>query len=122
MTTRITGAFAPNRNRTVASREIGGGAVLLDGATGTLLELNPFASIVWSCLDGATSIDELVTDLSREFRASPTRVRRDVVHLVHELHTSGLLDDGGRRSRSVPMLKQSLDRRTALFLAEPPSP
>lgn len=85
------GSVVPVRPAGVASAELDGEAVLLDGDTGSVHLLDPMATIVWACFDGATAIDELVGDLSDAFGADVAQVRRDVVDLARDLGERGLL-------------------------------
>ena len=80
---------------TVLSVELDGERVLYDTATGRLHQLDPVGSVVWSCLDGATDLDELSADLSEAFGAERSRVRSDVEALVRQLAAEGLVDTGG---------------------------
>ncbi len=87
------GGWAPARNQAVASVEVDGEAVLVDVDTWSLHVLDPIASVVYGCLDGSATIDELIGDLADEFRADPGRVRSDVFDLIADLERRGLLED-----------------------------
>jgi len=75
----------------VASVEIDGEVVLLDGSSGVLRNLDPLGGIVWSCFDSSGTIDEIVADLCAEFDADRDAVRNDVLELARALGRDGLL-------------------------------
>ena len=85
---------------TVVSVELDGDRVLYDTATGQLHQLDAVGSIVWSCFDGTTDIDELSADLSEAFGADRARVRSDIETLVRQLAAENLVDIGQSEPRS----------------------
>ena len=89
---QIDGSFVPVRRGSVASVEIGGEGVLLDQITIKVHLLDPIANVVWSCMDGSGTIDELAADLSDAFGVSLEQVRRDILVLATELGRRGLLE------------------------------
>lgn len=96
--TRLSVATTPCRQWSVAATEIDGHAVLLDDSTGSRLVLDQLASLVWSLLDGRSTLGELVEDLSEAYEASSARVREDVFALVQRLASDGFvhLERAGR--------------------------
>lgn len=84
-------AFVPARREGISEVEIDGELVLLDTATGAMHVLNPVAAAVWSELDGARSVEEIVAVLSDAAGAGIGQVREDVARLVDQLGRSGLL-------------------------------
>lgn len=88
----IDGSFVPAGRVTVASVEIDGEVVLLDGRSGVLRNLDPLGGIVWSCFDASGTIDEIVTDLCAEFGADRDAVHSDVLGLARALGRDGLLE------------------------------
>lgn len=89
------GPLVPAVKPTVLSVELDGERVLYDTATGRLHQLDAVGSIVWSCFDGASDLDDLSTDLSEAFGVDRARVRSDVEALVRQLAAEGLVDTGG---------------------------
>ncbi len=87
----IDGSFVPVGSRSVASVEVDGEVVLLDGSTGKLRNLDPVGGVVWGCLDAPGTIDEIVSDLCAEFGADHDTVRNDVLELMRALGRDGLL-------------------------------
>ena len=125
----IDGSFVPVGRDTVASVEVDGEVVLLDGSTGTLRNLDPVGGVVWSCLDAPGTIDEIVSDLCSEFGADRDTVRADVIELMRTLGREGLLrgvsadepgkghqDHGHAASRATESVAEEPQ-----FLEEPPS-
>ncbi len=48
-------------------------------------------ALVWDRIDGKTSLDDLISDLSTEFETDAARVRSDVDDFVSALDAAGLL-------------------------------
>jgi len=87
-------AFVPLPAAGVASVELDGEIVVsapLDATLGATHWLDPVASLVWRCFDGAASLHEIVDDLARELRADREIVGRDVLELTRTLARVGLL-------------------------------
>jgi hypothetical protein len=88
----IPGSFVPMSRASIASVEVDGEAVIVDGLTGAVHHLDALGTLIWACLDGSASIDELVVRLSGAFAATPERVRQDVSEFVRRLGVSDLLE------------------------------
>ena len=67
--------------------------VLVHRMTGTSADLDVSGSLVWTCLDGTSSISEIVADLAAVFAAPLDRVEDDVMTLVRDLGDAGFLED-----------------------------
>ena len=80
----IDGAFVPRRS-CIASIVVDGETVLAGGPGRAFYRLDPVASLVWSCLDGSGSAEEIARDLAAEFGAPPAAVAGDVVGLTRTL-------------------------------------
>lgn len=111
------GGWAPARRGSVAGAHVDGEAVLVDVDSWSLHVLDPVASVVWACLDGATTLDQLVDDLSDVFAAEPDQVRTDVFGLAVHLDERDLLEaeapagtDDGERAPAPPAEPRSQDR------------
>ncbi len=128
----IDGSFVPVGSQSVASVDIDGEVVLLDGSTGTLRNLDPVGGVVWGCLDAPGTIDEIVSDLCAEFGADRDTVRNDVLELMRALGREGLLQgvsaaghhaghDG--HGHAAPAGPSPFEREAGepRFLEEPPS-
>lgn len=86
----IDGRFMPRPRDGVASVVLDGNTVILDGQGRTYM-LNPTGSVIWICLDGSATIDDVATDVADELHADPVVVRRDVLELTRSLARAGLL-------------------------------
>ncbi len=53
--------------------------------------LNPVASLVWQCCDGASSAGEIAGDLAEVFGADPGMLQSDVEKAIGEFKSAGLL-------------------------------
>ena len=102
----------------------------MEGASGSLRLLDPVATAVWSLLDGARRIEDLVADLGAMYGADVDVVRGDVVGFVLQLGRDGLLEgvtpDGPDDDRyldpsSRPGRRAAPHPAEPRFLAEPPS-
>src|SRR5882757_5171955 len=73
---------------------VGSELVLVGGPTQATV-LNPTGALIWECLDGEASLDELITDLSEELGADQEVVRTDVLAFARLLGEAGLLEGVG---------------------------
>lgn len=87
----IDGGFVASPRPGVAAVALDGETVLYDERTASVHILSPTAALVWSCLDGQSSLDEIASDLAATFQADPATVSADVGTLVSELVAKGLL-------------------------------
>lgn len=77
--------------------------VLLHEPTQALHALDPVATILWQCFDGASSIAEIARDAAEAFGISHATAAADIGHLVDSLLGLGLVElagDGGRAAGS----------------------
>jgi PqqD family protein of HPr-rel-A system len=103
---------APARAAEAVTIEFDGEALVYHRQTGEVHRLDSVGSIIWHFLDGHTTVDELVTDLSTAFEVDPSVVRGDVEDLLERLGRGFLLAGGpAPEPRLEPML-----------LTNPPSP
>ena len=117
----------PQIPETVAWVEVDGEVVLYDEVRQMVHVLSPTATLVWSGIDGRTSLERIARDLSESFGTDLGVVRSDVLELARDLLERGLITDA--RSTRDPKLRPSgisTDRRTVgeraqRFLQEPPS-
>lgn len=89
----ISGAHAPRRRAGLHTTLVRDEAVLLDDRSGRLHHLNATAALVWQCLDGDVSIDELATEVAESFGQSAGAVRDGLAGLVRSFGHQGLLED-----------------------------
>lgn len=92
--------------------DFGDEVVIYQRQTGEVHRLDSIGAVVWRCLDGQTTFDELVGDLSRAFDADATVVRNDVAVLLGRLGHEFLLAGG----------PPSTPARGPRLVTNPPSP
>lgn len=88
----LDGWAAPVRAAAVLTAELDGEAVLYHPGTGAAVVLNATAALVWSSLDGASTLDAVASRLARTFSADPDEVRIEVVEVVRGFGCQGLLE------------------------------
>lgn len=88
---RIDRRFIPRRGDSVHTVEIDGEAVLLDQSSNRLLHLNATACVVWACIDGHSSLEEIAADLAVGLGASRDTVVAETIELVRMLGGEGML-------------------------------
>lgn len=76
----------------VVTRELGGGLVLLDLASGTYFGLNEVGVLIWQLMEeGAVTLAEVVGRITAEFEVDTERVEADIIALASELSERKLL-------------------------------
>jgi HprK-related kinase A len=93
-----TGTTGPRRAATVTSVELDGRAVLYDQTDARVHVLNPSAAAVWSCLDGHVTIGDLARELAEVYDEPVQRVDREIIDLVRQLESEGLITSTGSSS------------------------
>ena len=88
----IDGTFVPIPRPTVVGVELDGEAVLYDEATESVHQLNPTATIAWSCFDGSGTLDELIADVASVYEVGAEVVHAGMLELTRELGRKGLLE------------------------------
>jgi hypothetical protein len=88
----IDGSSVLHHGGHVHGVELDGEAVLLDMRAQRLHRLNPTATLVWNCLDGASTIAEITADLSDVLAAPVDRVLADVIAVCVDLQREGLAE------------------------------
>lgn len=88
----ITLDLLPRPRADVASVEVDGQAVVYT-PRGGMHRLDAVATVLWRCLDGATSLRDLADDLADVFSdEDPARLRGDLLAYARDLGQAGLLD------------------------------
>ena len=106
------------RHPAVASVVLDGEAVLLDPA-GNIHVLSPSGTAVWESLDEPTTIDGLVAGLSEAYGVGVDVLGPDVIGLVEDFRSKGLLNEPDGPVVSAPSPHQHQAGPTVL--PEPPS-
>ena len=75
----------------VVSRELDGEAVILNLESGTYFGLDPVGTRIWALLQKNGSLRGTFETLLQEYEVAPNRLEEDLLRLVKELHTKGLL-------------------------------
>jgi PqqD family protein of HPr-rel-A system len=94
----ICGSCIPVLRCGVASVEIDGETVIYDVELDATHLLNPTATAVWSCLDGETTVDQLIDDVAAAFGVPREEVRTDILTLLRDLGRAGLLEGGSPKT------------------------
>lgn len=116
----IDGSFVPRRSE-VASVEVDGETVLAGGPGQTFYRLDPLASLVWACLDGSGSAEEIARDLAAELGAPPSVVAGDVLALTRTLGRLCFLEGVLCADAAVAATPATPVAGVGRHLVEPPS-
>ena len=87
----ISGSDAPGRRDDVYAVEVDGEAVLLHETDEQLHRLNATATLVWSLLDGSTTLEAIARDISEELALPFEQVLDDTVRIANELWSEQLV-------------------------------
>ena len=80
------------RNPRVAARSLDGEMMIMSGRDSTLFTLNKTATILWQAADGATPLDEIVSNkICGDFEVDPAEALHDAETLARELASHGIL-------------------------------
>jgi Coenzyme PQQ synthesis protein D (PqqD) len=111
---------------TVAWVEVDGEGVLYDELRQKVHVLSPTATLVWSGIDGRTSLERIARDLSESFGADLEVIRSDVLELARDLLERGLITDANSqrdptlRPSGISTDRRKVGERAPRFLQEPP--
>ncbi|MEP7054584.1 MAG: PqqD family protein [Actinomycetota bacterium] len=79
------------RREGVMSVELEGDTVLLDTLSGQYFRLNTTATLVWSLLEHASSVDELARQVHAHTEVDPDILRGDLAELLESLEQQQLV-------------------------------
>ena len=85
---------APGPHALVDTHDLDGrgqGLVIVDRRSGASAELDRSSALVWRCLDGTSSLADIVHDLVEVFGVPQDQVSKDVLELVQSLGEGGFL-------------------------------
>lgn len=126
-TPRSVGAdLLPQIPETVAWAEVDGEGVLYDELRQKVHVLSPTATLIWSGIDGRTSLERIARDLSESFGTDLEVVRSDVLELARDLLERGLITDASSprdpklRPSGVSTDRRKDGERAPRFMQEPP--
>jgi hypothetical protein len=72
---------------------VDGETIVYEETTQTLHRLDQRGSLVWGCLDGIGTVEEISRDIAEVFGIDESTVRQDVDALLDRLHEASLLAD-----------------------------
>lgn len=75
-----------------AATEVGGEAVILDFDAGIYYGLDHVGARIWQLLQTPTTVTELRDTIVAEYAVEPDRCEKDLLALLGELETAGLID------------------------------
>ena len=75
----------------VVVRELDGESVVLDLSSGRYFGLNGVGTRVWQLIGQGNAVDGLIKAVAAEYEADEATIERDVLALVEELETRGLV-------------------------------
>ena len=80
------------RSREIAARELAGEMMIMSARTSTLFNLNALGTMIWQAADGATSLEDIVTQkICAEYEVEPTEALRDAEAFVRDLAERGIM-------------------------------
>lgn len=74
-----------------ASSNLAGEEVILDLSDGTYYGLNQVGTDIWKLLSSPRQVEEICTELNAEYDVEREVLKRDVIHLLEEMHEEGLI-------------------------------
>jgi len=122
----VAADLLPQVPETVAWVEVDGEGVLYDELRQKVHVLSPTATLVWSGIDGQTSLERIARDLSHSFGTDLEVVRSDVLELARDLLDKGLITetsssrDPKPRPSGISTDRRKVGERAPRFLQEPP--
>jgi hypothetical protein len=75
----------------VVSRDLEGEAVILNLETGTYFGLNEVGTRIWTLIQEHESLSRVFEAITREYEVSPEALQGDLLRMVDELRTKGLV-------------------------------
>ena len=87
----VSATSVPHVLPSVAWAEVDGETVVYDEIQKKVHVLSPTATLVWSGIDGRTSLEQIAHDLSTSFGEALPIVRSDVIELARDLMERGLI-------------------------------
>ena len=87
----VTDTTTISRTGTLLEAEVDGEIVALNVESGTCYGFNSTATRVWSMIEQPRTIGEICEALVSQFDVQPEDCHRDVVELIRELQSDGLV-------------------------------
>jgi hypothetical protein len=67
------------------------------GDLDSIYTFNDVGAAIWSLIDGATTIEQIVGTITDRFEVGPEEARRDVLEFLETLNTAGLIAPVGEK-------------------------
>lgn len=81
-----------SRKEGLVEAEVDGEIVALHVDNGTCYGFNGTASAIWRMLDRPRRLDEICEDLTGDYEVEPEQCRREVMDLLRDLESDGLVE------------------------------
>jgi hypothetical protein len=117
---QIDDTFVPAPVTGVEAVPIDGEAVLVAPEGASVHQLNASATLVWACLDGDATVGELATDLADGLGVPLDTMRDDVLTLVRQLGSEGLLVGVEPREDGHGSARKPATEADPRFVGDPP--
>ena len=91
---------SPRVRRDLTVVELDGESVVYDERTRTLHHLNATATVVFSLLDGSSTVSGLAGDLAGAFHLPADQIEGQIASVVETFRSAGLLEGSGVSDRS----------------------
>jgi len=80
------------RSRKIAARLLDGEMMIMSARDARLFNLNPVGTMIWQAADGATTLDEIISQkICVEYEVEPGQALQDAEAFVRELAEHGIL-------------------------------
>ena len=78
-------------NPNVVFKRLGERMVLIHLETNQVFELNSTGARIWEMLEAGTPEDDIAERLTAEFEVAPSQLRQDLIDLLRDLRSEGLI-------------------------------
>jgi hypothetical protein len=79
----------------VVSRDLGGETVVLNLETGIYFDLDGVATDAWQAIQRTSSLEAVYQELLGSYDVDPEQLSADLLRLVNEMHSKGLVRRDG---------------------------
>jgi hypothetical protein len=80
------------RSHEIAARVLDGEMIIMSARDSTLFNLNEVGTMIWQAADGATTLEDIVTQkICLEYEVEPAEALKDADAFVRELAEHGIL-------------------------------
>ncbi len=75
----------------VVVQEVDGELLVLDRENEQIHQLNAIASLIWSCIDGQSGLEQIAARVTEKYEVAPDVAKRDVKKLLEEFSEKNLI-------------------------------